>query len=139
MPQQRLAVHCASTEEVIGRIPAGDERDADAAVAAAKAAFASRSETSPAERATFLQNGAFDSVLVNEIYWHIFDRSTSQTPVSAMYNTGHIKSYDLLPFPNIMNHSVDDIWEYLGKAYSTSDFLLVFRFLRRIKKGTHRG
>ncbi|MEN3277353.1 MAG: aldehyde dehydrogenase [Massilia sp.] len=44
----------ASNEEVIGRIPEGDAHDADAAVAAARAAFDAWSTTSPAERAACL-------------------------------------------------------------------------------------
>ena len=49
-----IDVHSAATEEVIGKIPEGDERDADAAVAAARAAFESWAATPPAERAAFL-------------------------------------------------------------------------------------
>jgi betaine-aldehyde dehydrogenase len=45
----------ASTEEVMGRIPAGDATDVDRAVRAAKAAFESWSRTTPAERAEYLQ------------------------------------------------------------------------------------
>ncbi|MDB5798599.1 MAG: aldehyde dehydrogenase family protein [Paucimonas sp.] len=45
----------ASTEEVMGRIPEGDEKDAAAAVAAARAAFDSWSQTTPAARAGYLQ------------------------------------------------------------------------------------
>lgn len=45
----------ASTEEVIGRIPLGSKEDVDDAVAAAKAAFESWSQTTPAERAGYLQ------------------------------------------------------------------------------------
>jgi betaine-aldehyde dehydrogenase len=49
-----IDVHSAATEEVIAKIPEGDERDADAAVAAARAAFESWAATPPAERAAFL-------------------------------------------------------------------------------------
>lgn len=45
----------ASTEEVIGRIPLGSAADVNDAVAAAKKAFESWSQTTPAERAGFLQ------------------------------------------------------------------------------------
>jgi acyl-CoA reductase-like NAD-dependent aldehyde dehydrogenase len=45
----------ASTEEVMGRIPDGTAEDVDRAVAAAKAAFDSWSQTSPAERGKFVQ------------------------------------------------------------------------------------
>lgn len=45
----------ASTEEVMGRIPAGDAADVDRAVKAARAAFEGWSRTSPAERAEYLQ------------------------------------------------------------------------------------
>jgi betaine-aldehyde dehydrogenase len=43
-----------STEAVIGRVPAGDPRDVDAAVHAARAAFPAWSATRPAERAACL-------------------------------------------------------------------------------------
>lgn len=52
--QNRIDVISASTEAVMGRIPEGDEQDADAAVAAARAAFASWSTTTPAQRAEYL-------------------------------------------------------------------------------------
>jgi len=45
----------ASTEEVMGRVPAGDAADVDRAVRAAKAAFDGWSRTAPAERAAYLQ------------------------------------------------------------------------------------
>jgi aldehyde dehydrogenase (NAD+) len=45
----------ASTEEVIGRIPLGSAQDVKDAVAAAKKAFESWSQTTPAERAGYLQ------------------------------------------------------------------------------------
>ena len=45
----------ASTEEVMGRIPAGDAADVDRAVRAARAAFDAWSRTSPADRAGYLQ------------------------------------------------------------------------------------
>jgi aldehyde dehydrogenase (NAD+) len=44
----------ASTEEVMGRIPAGDAADVDRAARAARAAFDGWSRTTPAERAGFL-------------------------------------------------------------------------------------
>jgi acyl-CoA reductase-like NAD-dependent aldehyde dehydrogenase len=44
----------ASTEEVMGRIPAGDAADVDRAVRAARAAFDAWSRTPPAERAAYL-------------------------------------------------------------------------------------
>jgi betaine-aldehyde dehydrogenase len=49
-----IDVHSASTEEVIARIPEGDERDANTAVAAARAAFESWAATPPADRAALL-------------------------------------------------------------------------------------
>ena len=49
-----IDVHSASTEEVIATIPEGDEHDAAAAIAAARAAFESWAATAPAERAAFL-------------------------------------------------------------------------------------
>ena len=45
----------ASTEEVMGRIPAGDAADVDRAVKAARAAFETWSRTAPAVRAEYLQ------------------------------------------------------------------------------------
>jgi acyl-CoA reductase-like NAD-dependent aldehyde dehydrogenase len=45
----------ASTEEVMGKVPAGDAADVDRAVKAAKAAFEGWSKTTPAERAEYLQ------------------------------------------------------------------------------------
>jgi betaine-aldehyde dehydrogenase len=49
-----IDVHSASTEEVIAKIPEGDEHDANAAIAAARAAFESWAATPPADRAAFL-------------------------------------------------------------------------------------
>jgi betaine-aldehyde dehydrogenase len=49
-----IDVHAAATEEVIARIPEGDADDANAAVAAARAAFERWAATPPAERAAFL-------------------------------------------------------------------------------------
>jgi len=46
---------CASTEEAVTRIPEGVKEDADRAVAAARAAFASWSQTPVAERVVFLE------------------------------------------------------------------------------------
>ncbi len=45
----------ASTEAVMGSVPEGDAQDADAAVRAARAAFDSWSQTSPAERGAILK------------------------------------------------------------------------------------
>jgi betaine-aldehyde dehydrogenase len=52
--QGSIEVIQGSTEQVIGRIPAGAEADAEAAVSAARAAFDAWSTTSPATRAGFL-------------------------------------------------------------------------------------
>jgi aldehyde dehydrogenase (NAD+) len=52
--QGSIEVRSASTEEVIARIPNGDERDVDSAVTAARAAFDSWSTRPPAERAAYL-------------------------------------------------------------------------------------
>lgn len=51
----RIDVINASTEEVMATIPDGDENDANAAVAAARAAFPAWSVTTPAERGEFLK------------------------------------------------------------------------------------
>ena len=45
----------ASTEEVMGRVPAGNAADVDRAVKAARAAFDAWSQTPVAERAAYLQ------------------------------------------------------------------------------------
>ena len=50
-----IEVTCASTEEVMGRIPEGTPADVDRAVAAARAAFDGWAATPPAERAAFVQ------------------------------------------------------------------------------------
>ena len=49
-----IDVHAAATEEVIARIPQGDADDANAAVAAARAALEGWAATPPGERAAFL-------------------------------------------------------------------------------------
>jgi betaine-aldehyde dehydrogenase len=49
-----IEVHSAATEAAIATIPEGDEQDANAAVAAARAAFEAWAATPPAERAAFL-------------------------------------------------------------------------------------
>jgi betaine-aldehyde dehydrogenase len=49
-----IDVHAAATEEVIARIPEGDADDANAAVAAARAALDGWAATAPGERAAFL-------------------------------------------------------------------------------------
>ncbi len=50
-----LDVINSTTEEVMGRVPEGTAEDINAAVAAARAAFDSWSQTSPQERAAYLQ------------------------------------------------------------------------------------
>ena len=50
-----LDATCASTEEVVTRIPEGVKEDADRAVAAARAAFASWSQTPAAVRSEYLE------------------------------------------------------------------------------------
>src|SRR5689334_8168012 len=50
-----IEVHNAGTGEVMGRVPAGTEKDIDAAVAAARGALESWSETAPEKRAEFLE------------------------------------------------------------------------------------
>ncbi len=49
-----LEVHNAGTGEVMGTVPAGEEKDMEAAVSAARAAFDSWSQTPPAKRAEYL-------------------------------------------------------------------------------------
>ncbi len=49
-----IEVHNAGTAEVMGKVPAGDEKDADAAVAAARAALEGWSHTPVEKRAEFL-------------------------------------------------------------------------------------
>ena len=51
---ETIDVHNAGTGEVMGRVPAGTEKDIAAAVSAARAAFPKWSETPPAVRAEYL-------------------------------------------------------------------------------------
>ncbi len=53
--KETIDVHHAGTGEVMGKVPAGTEKDIDAAVAAARAALEGWSATPPAKRAEFLQ------------------------------------------------------------------------------------
>jgi aldehyde dehydrogenase (NAD+) len=53
--KESIDVHNAGTGEVMGKVPAGTEKDIDAAVAAARAALESWSATPPAKRAEYLQ------------------------------------------------------------------------------------
>jgi aldehyde dehydrogenase (NAD+) len=52
---ETIDVHNAGSGEVMGRVPAGGEKDIDAAVAAARAALESWSGLSPEERAAYLE------------------------------------------------------------------------------------
>src|SRR3954465_11303920 len=52
---QTIDVHNAGTGEVMGRVPAGSEKDIDAAVAAARGALESWSQTTTEKRAEFLE------------------------------------------------------------------------------------
>ena len=53
--REAIDVHNAGNGEIMGRIPAGDEKDADAAVAAAQNALGEWSAVPAAERAAFLE------------------------------------------------------------------------------------
>src|SRR5688572_2961505 len=53
--RETIDVHNAGNGQVMGRVPAGDAADADAAVKAARSAFDSWSNSSPASRAEFLE------------------------------------------------------------------------------------
>jgi len=53
--KEMIDVHSAGTGEVMGKVPAGTEKDVDAAVAAARAAFGAWSATPAAKRAEYLQ------------------------------------------------------------------------------------
>jgi betaine-aldehyde dehydrogenase len=53
--RETIDVHNAGTGEVMGRVPAGGEKDVEAAVKAARAAFEAWSATAPAERAQALE------------------------------------------------------------------------------------
>jgi betaine-aldehyde dehydrogenase len=53
--KESIDVHNAGTGEVMGRVPAGTEKDIGAAVAAARNAFSSWSETPAAKRAEYLE------------------------------------------------------------------------------------
>ena len=52
--KETIDVHNAGTGEVMGSVPAGGEKDIEAAVTAARAAFDSWSQTPPAKRAEYL-------------------------------------------------------------------------------------
>jgi len=52
--QETIDVHSAGTGEVMGKVPAAGERDIDAAVRAARAAFDGWSQLPVAQRAEFL-------------------------------------------------------------------------------------
>jgi betaine-aldehyde dehydrogenase len=53
--KETIDVHNAGTGEVMGRIPAGNEKDIDAAVSAARAALEGWSQTPPEKRAEYLE------------------------------------------------------------------------------------
>jgi betaine-aldehyde dehydrogenase len=53
--RETIDVHNAGTGEVMGQVPAGNEKDVDAAVQAARAAFESWSAAAPAQRAAALE------------------------------------------------------------------------------------
>src|SRR3989440_1240645 len=53
--RETIDVHNAGTGEVMGRVPAGTEKDIDAAVSAARAAFPLWNETAPGVRAEYLE------------------------------------------------------------------------------------
>ena len=53
--RQMIDVHNAGTGEVMGRVPAGNAKDVDAAVAAARGAFEGWHATPPEKRAEFLE------------------------------------------------------------------------------------
>jgi betaine-aldehyde dehydrogenase len=53
--RETIEVHNAGNGEVMGRVPAGNEKDADAAVKAARAAFEGWKETPVEKRAEFLE------------------------------------------------------------------------------------
>src|SRR5882672_5168014 len=53
--KQNIDVHNAGTGEVMGRVPAGDEKDADAAVRAARSAFDGWKDLAVEKRAGFLE------------------------------------------------------------------------------------
>ena len=53
--KESIDVHNAGTGEVMGKVPAGGEKDVDAAVSAARAALEGWSATPPAQRAEYLQ------------------------------------------------------------------------------------
>ncbi|MGH6995479.1 MAG: aldehyde dehydrogenase family protein, partial [Stellaceae bacterium] len=52
--KETIEVHNAGSGDVMGKIPAGDEKDADAAAAAARAAFEGWSQTPAGKRAEWL-------------------------------------------------------------------------------------
>jgi acyl-CoA reductase-like NAD-dependent aldehyde dehydrogenase len=79
----------ASTEEVMGKVPAGDAADVDRAVKAAKAAFEGWSRTSPAERAEYLQKiQAGLAARADEIAETIAGEVGMPLPLSKMIQAG---------------------------------------------------
>lgn len=79
----------ASTEEVMGSIPAGDGADVDRAVKAAKAAFEGWSRTSRAERAEYLQKiQAGLAARTDEIAETIAGEVGMPLPLSKMIQAG---------------------------------------------------
>jgi aldehyde dehydrogenase (NAD+) len=79
----------ASTEELMGKIPAGDASDVDRAVKAARAAFETWSRTSPAERAGYLQKiQAGLAMRTQEIAETIAGEVGMPLPLSVMIQAG---------------------------------------------------
>ncbi len=79
----------SSTEEVMGRVPAGDVSDVDRAVRAARAAFDGWSRTAPKERAEFLEKiQAGLAARAQEIAETIAGEVGMPVPLSTMIQAG---------------------------------------------------
>ena len=79
----------ASTEAVMGRVPAGSAADVDRAVTAARAAFDAWSRTPPAERAAYLQKiQAGIAARTKEIAETIASEVGMPLPLSTMIQAG---------------------------------------------------
>src|SRR5947207_4563478 len=97
--RQTIEVHNAGNGEVMGRIPAGDETDADAAVSAARAAFDGWRETPVEKRAEFLEKiSAGLKARADELARTIAQEVGMPLKMSARIQAG-------LPIANFANYS----------------------------------
>ena len=96
---ETIEVHNAGNGEVMGRVPAGNEKDADAAVKAARAAFEGWKETPVEKRAEFLEKiSAGLKARADELA-----RTIAQEVGMPLKLSGRIQAG--LPIANFSNHS----------------------------------